>query len=82
MTYLYFNTHAPFFYPIQIACAQILFQTNAMCKSVDIPSESTGCDKDPNKKYYAEEACGVLKSDMFAACHSEVDYTVAYSNCK
>jgi len=43
---------------------------------IDAPAAPVGCSDNQDKKDYAEEACGVLKSPLFQACHTEVDYTV------
>ena len=62
----------------------IYLQAKSSCVDVpiDVPAAPVGCSDNQDKKDYADEACGVLKSPVFQACHTEVDYTVSYLNCK
>ncbi|XP_076823877.1 von Willebrand factor-like isoform X2 [Clavelina lepadiformis] len=61
------------------------WKVNSECPDADCPREPIipeACLVSHDKKSYAEEVCGVLKSDTFKACHAFVNWGTYYYNCR
>lgn len=43
--------------------------------------QSDSCSKHPERSAWAQKKCGLLKSAVFAQCHSEVDIDTYYKRC-
>ncbi|KAM8939219.1 mucin-2 [Pelodytes ibericus] len=55
------------------------WKSNSLCP--DVTEEVHPCSLTPHRKAWAEKQCGLLKSDVFAVCHSKVDPTPFYEAC-
>ncbi|KAK6166495.1 hypothetical protein SNE40_023168 [Patella caerulea] len=56
------------------------WKTEASCR--DVPSNTTPpCDINPGRKLNATKECGILKNEVFQACHSKVPVDTYIENC-
>ncbi|XP_075921448.1 uncharacterized protein LOC116939926 isoform X2 [Petromyzon marinus] len=47
----------------------------------DVTDEASPCEMNPYRKAWSERKCSILKTDVFDACHSQVDHIPFYEAC-
>ncbi|XP_061420430.1 LOW QUALITY PROTEIN: mucin-5B-like [Lethenteron reissneri] len=47
----------------------------------DVTDEASPCEMNPYRKAWSERKCSILKTDVFEACHSQVDHIPFYEAC-
>ncbi|CAN0428816.1 unnamed protein product [Lampetra planeri] len=47
----------------------------------DVTDEASPCEMNPYRKAWSERKCSILKTDVFEACHSQVDHLPFYEAC-
>ncbi|XP_004638104.1 mucin-2 [Octodon degus] len=47
----------------------------------DVAATPDPCSLNPHRRSWAEKQCSIIKSSVFAVCHSKVDPTVFYEAC-